>query len=299
MMLVSLSLWSIDIWINFLTGYYTTDGILEMNPKRVCAHYMRTWFPLDITVVAAEWTAFILEHVESSAAHDGGSITRLAKMGKFSRFLHMLVLARVLRASLTFHRGFPLSATWSIVPSIMQLLACIMYINHLNGCVWFMIGRTGYEGHDMGGRSWLNQMLTDEGPSYYNAGFVFQYFTSVHWSITQMTPGSMEVTPKNSYERVWNIICLLFGLIFGSALVGQLSSKMVQFNMTRSKELRRMDVLKKFLHENNVDIVLAGRVQHQAHQRMLGKVRLVEENVEDLGHLPAELRGQLQTSIYK
>eukprot|EP00971_Amphidinium_carterae_P247642 4917553-Amphidinium_carterae.1 len=86
-----------------------------------------------------------------------------------------------------------------------------------------------------------------------------------------MTPGSMEVTPKNSYERAWNIICLLFGLMFGSTLIGQLSSKMVQFNMARQMELRRMDTLRKFLQENGVDLVLSSRVQQHAQQRLLGK----------------------------
>jgi len=301
LMMVSLAVWTVDLLMNFMTGYLRSDGTIEMNRFKVWVHYLKTWFSIDFTVVAAEWTAMILEFVQtSSEGSDGrsGSLVRLTKIGKFSRFLHVLVAIRLLRIAPKYGRNLGLSATWSIVPQIIQILTSIVYINHVNGCMWFLIGRTGYEGDDTGGRSWLNQMLTDEGPSYYHAGFVFQYFTSVHWSITQMTPGSMEVTPKNSYERMWNIICLLFGLIFGSTLVGQLSSKMVQFNMARSQELKRMENLRKFLHENGVDIVLSRRVQQQAQQRLLGKVRLMEEDVEDLKNLPSELRSQLHTTIY-
>mmetsp|Transcript_22791 Transcript_22791/g.52084 ORF Transcript_22791/g.52084 Transcript_22791/m.52084 type:complete len:1006 (+) Transcript_22791:93-3110(+) len=300
LMLVSLSIWTSDIVMNFMTGYSNKDGSVEMNRVKVCAHYLKTWCAVDMLIVTAEWTAFILELVEANTSSEGRSLVRLTKIGKLSRFLHVLVIMRLLRMSPRFTRGLTLSATWSIVPQIMRLLATILWINHVNGCVWYLIGRAGYYGdiHTDTGYNWLEQIVVEDGTEFAKAGFWFQYTTCVHWSITQMTPGSMEVTPKNSFERSWNVICLLFGLIFGSTLVGQLSSKMVQFNMSRRDELRRMEILRKFLRENNVDIVLSSRVQKHAQQRMSIKARFREEDVEDLQHLPAELRSRLRTQVY-
>ena len=49
--------------------------------------------------------------------------------------------------------------------------------------------------------------------------------------MTQMTPGSMAVVPQNSYERSWNVVCLVIGLFVSALLISQLSARMVSVSM--------------------------------------------------------------------
>eukprot|EP00971_Amphidinium_carterae_P319883 6358254-Amphidinium_carterae.1 len=153
------------------------------------------------------------------------------------RFLRLAYITRLLKTvhAISKHMFSKLTSTWSIVFQASQILALILWLNHISTCIWFGLGRLLDEGYltTETGQSWLRAKVGDTDVTYAEVSTVFQYTTSMHWSLSQMTPGSMNVGPLNSYERAWNIVALVFGLLFGTSLVSQLSSKMVQFNMSR------------------------------------------------------------------
>eukprot|EP00971_Amphidinium_carterae_P201830 4004893-Amphidinium_carterae.1 len=69
-----------------------------------------------------------------------------------------------------------------------------------------------------------------------------------------MTPGGMEIFPQNYVERIFNMCCLVFGLLFGTSLVGHAAALMLVWKTANDTsldvELRRMEELRRFLREN-------------------------------------------------
>eukprot|EP00971_Amphidinium_carterae_P209171 4149636-Amphidinium_carterae.1 len=43
----SLGVWTLDIFMNFFTGYVRSDGEVEMSLSKIAVKYLRTWFTAD------------------------------------------------------------------------------------------------------------------------------------------------------------------------------------------------------------------------------------------------------------
>merc|ERR1740138_1620555 len=98
----------------------------------------------------------------------------------------------------------------------------MMWVNHMASCMWYAAGR--YFPSDTG-LCWLDaDIMGPESGKYDTASLSYQYFTAFHWSLTQMTPGSMQVFPVNSGERVFNIFVLMGGFLFFSVVVSAIST---------------------------------------------------------------------------
>merc|ERR1712032_517037 len=93
------------------------------------------------------------------------------------------------------------SVTLNIVANILAMVALILFLSHFIGCIWFYISYS-WSGDDR----WLTDSNMENTPWYY------QYLTALHWSITQFTPASMGVFPRNSVERAFTITVVMFGL---------------------------------------------------------------------------------------
>ena len=48
---VTLGFWSLDILACFCVGYYTRDGTLVVDLRKIAKQYIFTWFPLDVVIV--------------------------------------------------------------------------------------------------------------------------------------------------------------------------------------------------------------------------------------------------------
>jgi hypothetical protein len=44
----------------FLMGYQTLGGGLEMRPDRVAKHYLSTWFPFDALLIMEDWIDYLV-----------------------------------------------------------------------------------------------------------------------------------------------------------------------------------------------------------------------------------------------
>eukprot|EP00971_Amphidinium_carterae_P153157 3035901-Amphidinium_carterae.1 len=123
---------------------------------------------------------------------------------------------------------------------IVSIIAIIVWINHMMCCGWFAIGINAPS--DTGDRWVDNDFLSQVEHSKLKApeleDLMYQYWTTFHWSLTQITLGATEVVSGNTVERIYTVICLVFGLLFGSTLVSSLSATMVEFQMLRSAPKR-------------------------------------------------------------
>merc|ERR1719162_1543985 len=87
-------------------------------------------------------------------------------------------------------------------------------ISHFLGCLWFIIGNQDIKGYP----SWVTTY------DFMGVDWEYQYLTSLHWSITQFTPGSMHVQPQNILERAFAIAVLVAGMIIFSSIVSSITA---------------------------------------------------------------------------
>merc|ERR1712232_66922 len=103
----------------------------------------------------------------------------------------------------------------------------IILVNHVLACVWYKIGEENVPGYG----SWLehNDML-DKSTAY-------QYFTALHFSLTQFTPASMDVHPRNLSERMFSVVVLIFALCIFSSFVSSITAAMTYLrNLTAQQD---------------------------------------------------------------
>merc|ERR1712196_568715 len=91
-----------------------------------------------------------------------------------------------------------------LIMDIASLLFFIFWLTHVVACLFYTLGK-GQENSDTN-LTWLSN------DHYRTSGASYAYWTALHWSVTQITPGSMEVVPKSSGERAFNVVVLFAGL---------------------------------------------------------------------------------------
>eukprot|EP00421_Protoceratium_reticulatum_P011917 CAMPEP_0168400402 /NCGR_PEP_ID=MMETSP0228-20121227/22580_1 /TAXON_ID=133427 /ORGANISM="Protoceratium reticulatum, Strain CCCM 535 (=CCMP 1889)" /LENGTH=422 /DNA_ID=CAMNT_0008413943 /DNA_START=91 /DNA_END=1356 /DNA_ORIENTATION=+ len=296
--LFTLSFWSLDILLNFRTGFYRF-GELELRPGAIARRYARTWLLPDLLLVLTDLVSVIsnLAEGESASKADGVKVLRVVKAGRILRILGVIRMAHffdVISRIVDKHQFN--SDTFYFGGEVAFILLTILWLNHVVCCGFYLLGRAAPSDT---GITWLDMPISSLGDqTYAESGFWYQYLTALHWSVSQMTPGSMQVSPVNSLERQFNIVCLIFGMIIFTTLVSSLSAKMMHVKMQVQDQKRRLMVLRNFLRSSPVSSQLAVSVQKQAAERLRGNRRpLTLKEVPAIGLLSLYLRTELQLEL--
>uniref|UniRef100_A0A7S1A850 Ion transport domain-containing protein n=1 Tax=Noctiluca scintillans TaxID=2966 RepID=A0A7S1A850_NOCSC len=124
--------------------------------------------------------------------------------------------------------------------AIVVMIACIVFFNHYIACGWIWLGQSDtYES------TWLRrQSSLEHGVSTY------QYATALHWSLTQFTPASMDVSATNIVERVYSILVLLFALVTFTSFVSSITTSMTYLRKMRSEPEQQEAILREYFLQN-------------------------------------------------
>jgi len=121
----------------------------------------------------------------------------------------------------------------------------------------------------------------------------YQYITSFQWTVAQVTLGATDVSAQNHVERAFNSLLLIFGMLFGTAVVSSFSAQIVEIIVLARDFTQRVETLRRYLRQRNVPQNLAIKIHNQVLERQ-GKESLVhEEEVLLLGSLAPMLRREL------
>jgi hypothetical protein len=108
--------------------------------------------------------------------------------------------------------------------SLLKSILTIIGVNHYVCCVWVFLGKTEFADYP----SWTTahsypQFGDGTNRKMINAPWGYLYFTSLHWAISQFTPGGIHIHPQNIAERLYTIICLLFGMVVFSSFLANVT----------------------------------------------------------------------------
>lgn len=290
----ALCFWMIDVLASFSTGFYK-EGVLEMRPNRIAGQYLRSWFGLDVVIIACDWFS-LLSPQNNQQGTEAVGVLRFSKLSRLVRIVTVLRLVRLADISVRL-TDWGITQRWAMVADIIKLLVAIIWISHLSACAWYALGV--HASSDTGGRWLAAPTHSVDGLSYRNANVGYQYFTSLHWVLAQITPGSMSVQPLNTVERIFNVICLLCGLFFFTSLVSSLSTKMVHFRMMKQEEAMLFVRLRKYLQQEGIGQQLAVIIQKQLRDRLLKQKLLTWDDVPAIDRLPLSTRMELHFEVCK
>mmetsp|Transcript_53227 Transcript_53227/g.119654 ORF Transcript_53227/g.119654 Transcript_53227/m.119654 type:complete len:666 (+) Transcript_53227:2-1999(+) len=220
------------------------------------------------------------------------------KAGQYLRAAKLFRLIRVTRLVKLFETVLQrnVSDTARIILQISQQVVWILWTTHILCCTWYALGRLAASDT---GEHWLDSFSDPiRGTTYRDAGVAYQYFTALHWGASQLAAGNMDLQPLTTMERLFNTLCLVFGLIFGSALVSSLSATMMDLRDARHEQTKQIRLLRTYMVQQNIEPETMVRMQKHAMERMAHQ-RLKDEDVPALQYLSASLQAELRWASFR
>mmetsp|Transcript_48812 Transcript_48812/g.128722 ORF Transcript_48812/g.128722 Transcript_48812/m.128722 type:complete len:956 (+) Transcript_48812:190-3057(+) len=282
---VTTSYWTLDIFSNFLCGYQTEKDI-EMDPLKIAMHYIKGWFPLDMLLVLSDIIVTTVLDETASFLRFGKSISR------GMRVVRMIRLVKLRRIMADIMDRIPSEYARTLL-RVLKLLMFIIMLNHYIACGWFWLGTSLQDSQSM---TWVLRSMNEDSSIWYF------YVTSLHWSLTQFTPASMEVVPTNRVERTYSVCVLMFALVTFSSFVSTITSSVTHLQHINARKLHNQVLLRRYLSERRISAGLVLRVCHysQVYQRSQGGMerKTGEDKVEALKILPASMRQEIRWEAF-
>lgn len=246
---ISLVFWTLDMAATLMVGYFD-NGELILDPKKIGCRYLRTWFLPDLIVVLPDWFTRVVD----TEGEDG--LATAARMIKGFRAIRILRLLRLLKLQRLMNMVYDLidSEYMFIVFTMIRLIVAITVLNHVIACIWYLVG---YLSMEAGMPNWLE----DTGlQPVKEAEFAWRYLTSLHWSLTQFTPASMDVSARNEWERVMSILVLFFSLVAFSSIVGSVTNSMTALRNMSGDNKKQFWLLRRFLNHKKIGKTTSARI---------------------------------------
>lgn len=284
---ISRLFWTFDMPITLCTGIAKPNGDIDMRRTAIVKKYIKTWLIIDIFVVGSDWAEFFM----SAGSEVSGGTARLTKAFRVMRIVRMVRLLRVGRLPEIMERlgeKLPHEITNFIraAGSVFKTLGFIVMLSHTIACIWYGVGDQD------SGQHWVPYFGLHEEPIDY------QYMTALHWSVTQFT-GSMEINPRNTGERLFAVVTLIFAFMVATIFVSSLTSSMTQYYIVSSRQTKMVLELRRYLTKNKVSASLAARLQRNAHFAIKEMQQNVQEDeVEVMRYVSEPLRQELHVEIY-
>eukprot|EP00929_Paragymnodinium_shiwhaense_P059812 TRINITY_DN29929_c0_g2_i1.p1 TRINITY_DN29929_c0_g2~~TRINITY_DN29929_c0_g2_i1.p1 ORF type:complete len:909 (-),score=270.01 TRINITY_DN29929_c0_g2_i1:258-2984(-) len=288
--LIAAIFWTLDVFVSFFTGYYTSDAQIEFRLGKVAVNYIRSWFALDMMICGAEWLTRLNEATQWDAASNADEASTYLKYGKMaSRTLRVFRLLRFFKISKALNKllqGLRNENARTGV-QLAQQLAMIFISSHYICCIWYAISSA------QSGPAWVKVFLKEDHLMEY------AYFTSLHWALTQFTPASMEVTPKNVDERMFVCLVIVLALVMFSSFVSSITQAMTHLKQFKQKRASEESKLRLFFHERGVPRDLAARVLHLAmREHKQEGMPMLSTEIQMFNKIPSSLREELTENIF-
>eukprot|EP00930_Biecheleria_cincta_P083366 TRINITY_DN7294_c0_g2_i2.p1 TRINITY_DN7294_c0_g2~~TRINITY_DN7294_c0_g2_i2.p1 ORF type:complete len:887 (-),score=97.89 TRINITY_DN7294_c0_g2_i2:197-2782(-) len=296
-LIVTAIFWTADTGLSFFTGFYD-DGTIERRLAVTAHRYIHGWFCADAMLVICDWASTISAVSDSSESGETVSHETFRSI-QAAKLLRLCGLVRMIRLSRLFEEVLDRTlegASRIAFVHIIKLLILLLWLSHLTTCLWFLIG-SRYVGDTEA--VWFDSVqYLPAGTDFLHTNRIYQYFTSFHFALSQITANGVEMlSPLNSLERSFNVVCLIFGLFFSSHVVSTSSSVMMNLEMANQHKNQRLRQLKQLLTQSAVDGALAMRVTRQVKERMNSTKLLTEEDVPALELLSASLLKELRYAM--
>merc|ERR1719221_2599538 len=88
----------------------------------------------------------------------------------------------------------------------------------------------------------------------------YLYATSLHWSLTQFTPASVDISARNPWERLFSVLVLLFAMLVFSSMVASITSAMAALRSLQGNQMRQFWLVRRYLRQRRICSSLSKRI---------------------------------------
>ena len=281
-----------DFFLSFFRAYVDFDEQLISNNRIIIIHYFKTWFVLDLISGIPYNSIFILFVERVKKKNNGIILSYISYKWKVSQLFRFLRLIKLFK---TFSNN---QFTYFIIEAINEINVLVkwfaLYISlfiffssvHLLSCIFIFLAQLEYP-------NWIYQNGFELNNQHFDI-----YITSFYYiCATVFTIGYGDIVSVNIYERFFNLILLVVGIMIYSYAVSALS------NYVQSVDSKTLD------YQNKVTILKQIRVTHEKMpQDLYDKIsrfllyRLNNETKdknEIIDNLPMALRNKLIMEMYR
>jgi hypothetical protein len=175
-----------DLFLNFYTGYYDADDMLEMRKKAIAQNYLKFWFWIDCV------SCFPIDYVQLLFSDANGSASNL-KLLKILRLVRLTKLLRLAKLRDILYQHEEQLESLERAGKLIGAALLILYSCHIFGCMWFFVGTMGSTGlvgpeEEVDVPGWIHSRGIDT-----TTKVSTQYLTSFYWAITVLTTGAHHV----------------------------------------------------------------------------------------------------------
>lgn len=302
-----------DIFINFRTAYWDEHtGDLIISTKQIKSRYLRGWFAPDvISCLPLSYLLLLLDSGDS--ASEGATATKIAKAVRLMKLTKMLRLARIARIYQRYEDQMQILQHARVWIQAFSLLVILLYLNHVQCCVWYslggardqqlsMVGAASPDGSDthIAVDGWLARAgytKTVENQEVDVVSIGTQYLASLYWSVTTWTTvGYGDVLPGTNEEKIYACLAQIFGGLMFGILVARTSGLVSRGSVADAKLRERMDKIAEFLRVKRVPLDLRRRIR--IFLELLYQQESAFDNKEFLQCLSPTLRKEVIDVVY-
>eukprot|EP00928_Gymnodinium_smaydae_P011136 TRINITY_DN14149_c0_g1_i1.p1 TRINITY_DN14149_c0_g1~~TRINITY_DN14149_c0_g1_i1.p1 ORF type:complete len:748 (-),score=142.14 TRINITY_DN14149_c0_g1_i1:320-2563(-) len=276
----SLLFWTADAILSFFVGYFDRGEMVTSPMRAICKH-LRTWFWLDVIVVVPDWVLI--------AAGDGGDtekgVVKTLRGMRVLRAVRVLRLLRLLRLQRILHVLYDSidSEYMFIIVGLTKLLIFVLMLNHVIACLWYWVGWVAKASGELNWIQHAGYQPVDEEP------ISWKYSTALHWSLTQFTPASMDVSARNVGERVFSIVVLFSAMVIFSSIVGSITNSMTSIRNLSSEKQKQFWLLRLYLKQHKIPHEVKTRITKYLEYQSDKPSSIKEDNVKLLRQLSKPL----------
>jgi len=285
---MTLLYWTANMLATFLFGY-VDNGVSVLEPRKIAIRYFKLWFWIDLGILLPDWIMTVVVVVGSGTSSSGGatSSVRLLRILRLARTLRLLRLVKLQWVVQTLDEQLD-SEYASILANLAKMITLLLATNHFVACAWFVVA----DAQSDDTVTWLSHNDLKDSDWYH------QYSLAFHWSITQFTPASVDVGPKNLAERVFAITVVVFALVGFSYLVGSITGSLTQLRSMKEEAAKQFWSLRRYLRQNQVPFDLTVRIQKYLQHAWQKRKRSGQCNLQIIELLSEQLQSELHSAIY-
>lgn len=285
----ALVFWILDVFLNFITGY-NMHGQVEMRMTNIARRYLSSWFFPDMSIIAVDIVLLILESDDGSAG--------FFRLGRFSRFFRLIRAVRLLRIIKMADVFSDLlddllhSESSVLLMMLTRHVITLFVVNHYIACAWYGISLS-YGEQDVDATTWVNAQSLALEPIPY------KYVMSLHWSLTQFSPATNNISPTNYTERCFAVTIVLFALIAFSSFLSSITGLVTQLKSLSNGVRRDEARLRDFLSTRRVRLNLRNRMWRffRTYNRQARRFS-VESGIGFLKVMPESMLIELHREVY-
>eukprot|EP00347_Sterkiella_histriomuscorum_P006811 403351340 len=248
------TLFMTDIVMNFNTSIYS-KGILILNRQQIVAHYLKSWFLIDLVSSLPYDMVFDSLSTTLVQANNNGhqtqkeqlsgtsSILRLLRILRFMRIFKLLRVFKLQKIIITVEE-YIVSDEVMFILRFAKIMITIIFFAHWMACFYFAVG---YQQLDSEYTSWIIEAnIKDESVGK-------QYIFALYWAIqTMCTVGYGDLTPQNAYERLYVTGAEILASGIYALTLNNVSQMVQKYNLLAVNYREKMMYVNQFMNKKSL-----------------------------------------------